>query len=400
MSRIDELISKFCPKGIPFYSLGELGKFYGGITGKSKDDFIDGTAKFITYRNVYSNSALNLNPEDRVKIEHGEKQRTLEYCDVIFTGSSETLDECGLSSVVTKEPDEPLYLNSFCFIFRFNDPSVMLPDFSKHLFRSADLRYQIVKTASGVTRFNVSKKLMEKVTIPVPPIEVQREIVRILDNFTELTAELTAELTTELTARKKQYEFYRDKLLALPNDVEYKTLPDISHNCDRQRRPITKGNREAGAYPYYGASGIVDYVADYIFDGEYLLISEDGANLLARSTPIAFSISGKNWVNNHAHVIHFDFPEMRKYVEIYFNSIDLSKYISGGAQPKLNQDNLSKIPIPVPSLPEVKRIVNILTKFDTLCNDLNSGLPAEIEARRKQYEYYRNKLLSFQVMEG
>lgn len=78
MSRIDELISKFCPKGIPFYSLGELGKFYGGITGKSKDDFIDGTAKFITYRNVYSNSALNLNLEDRVKIEHGEKQRTLQ----------------------------------------------------------------------------------------------------------------------------------------------------------------------------------------------------------------------------------------------------------------------------------------------------------------------------------
>lgn len=122
--------------------------------------------------------------------------------------------------------------------------------------------------------------------------------------------------------------------------------------------------------------------------------------MLARSTPIAFSISGKNWVNNHAHVIHFDLPEMRKYVEIYFNSIDLSKYISGGAQPKLNQDNLNKIPIPVPSLPEVKRIVNILTKFDTLCNDLNSGLPAEIEARQKQYEYYRDKLLAFQVMEG
>lgn len=171
MSRIDEIMSKFCPEGIPFYSLGELGKFYGGITGKSKDDFIDGTAKFITYRNVYSNSALDLNPEDRVKIEHGEKQRTLEYCDVIFTGSSETPDECGLSSVVTKEPDEPLYLNSFCFVFRFNDPSIMLPDFSKHLFRSANLRYQIVKTASGVTRFNVSKKLMEKVTIPVPPIQ-------------------------------------------------------------------------------------------------------------------------------------------------------------------------------------------------------------------------------------
>ncbi len=139
----------------------------------------------------------------------------------------------------------------------------------------------------------------------------------------------------------------------------------------------------------------MDYVADYIFDGDYLLISEDGANLLARSTPIAFSISGKNWVNNHAHVIQFDSMEMRKYVEIYLNAIDLSKYISGGAQPKLNQGNLNKIPIPVPHFGKVKEIVHILTKFDTLCNDLASALPAEIEARRKQYEYYRDKLLTF-----
>ena len=172
-------------------------------------------------------------------------------------------------------------------------------------------------------------------------------------------------------------------------------MPDISLNLDRQRKPVTKGKREYGEYPYYGASGIVDYVSDYVFDGDYLLISEDGANLLARSTPIAFSISGKNWVNNHAHVIRFDSAEMQKYVEIYLNSIDLSKYISGGAQPKLNQDNLNKIPIPVPSFSRVKEIVAILTKFDTLCNDLTSGLPAEIEARRKQYEYYRDKLLTF-----
>ena len=175
----------------------------------------------------------------------------------------------------------------------------------------------------------------------------------------------------------------------------YLTLEDISVNCDRQRQPVTKGNRTAGEYPYYGASGIVDYVADYIFDGDYLLVSEDGANLLARSTPIAFSISGKSWVNNHAHVLKFDSYELRRYVEIYLNSIDLSKYISGGAQPKLNQDNLNKIPIPVPSVDRIKYVVNILDHFDTICNDLTSGLPAEIEARRKQYEYYRDKLLTF-----
>ena len=174
------------------------------------------------------------------------------------------------------------------------------------------------------------------------------------------------------------------------------TLDFIAENCDSLRKPVTSGNREAGEYPYYGASGIVDYVSDYIFDGDYLLVSEDGANLLARSTPIAFSISGKNWVNNHAHVLRFETYTTRRYVEFYLNSIDLSPWISGGTQPKLNQKNLNKINIPLPPLDKQERIVGILDRFDTLCNDLNSGLPAEIEARQKQYEYYRDRLLNFE----
>ncbi|MDR3906465.1 MAG: restriction endonuclease subunit S, partial [Evtepia sp.] len=97
----------------------------------------------------------------------------------------------------------------------------------------------------------------------------------------------------------------------------------------------------------------------------------------------------------HAHVLRFDTYETRRYVEIYLNSIDLSPYITGGAQPKLNQKNLNRIPVPVPSLDEQRRIVSILDRFDALCNDLTSGLPAEIETRKKQYEYYRDKLLSF-----
>ena len=176
------------------------------------------------------------------------------------------------------------------------------------------------------------------------------------------------------------------------------TLDQIAENCDSQRKPVTSGNREPGDIPYYGASGIVDYVKDYIFDGDYLLISEDGANLLARSTPIAFSISGKTWVNNHAHVLRFDEYATRRYVEMYLNSIDLSYYITGAAQPKLNQKNLNKIEIPLPDLEEQKRIIGILDKLFDLCNSMISGLPAEIEARQKQYEYYRDKLLTFKQL--
>ena len=113
MSNLEELIEKLCPDGVEYKTLGELGKFYGGLTGKSKEDFKEGNAKFITYKNVYSNPALDLDVEDRVRIYPDENQRILEYGDVIFTGSSETPDECGFASVLTKKTDEKLYLNSF-----------------------------------------------------------------------------------------------------------------------------------------------------------------------------------------------------------------------------------------------------------------------------------------------
>jgi len=148
-------------------------------------------------------------------------------------------------------------------------------------------------------------------------------------------------------------------------------------------------------YPYYGASGIVDYVEDYIFDGDFLLVSEDGANLLARTSKIAFSISGKNWVNNHAHVLSFNDAVRRKFVEFYIENLDLSRYISAGAQPKLTKDKLNSIPIPQPPYEKQQEIVSILDRFESLVNDITTGLPAEIAARHQQYEYYRDQLLSF-----
>ena len=227
MRKIENLIAEFCPNGVTYKPLAELGNIFGGLTGKSKDDFSNGNATFITYKNVYSNPALDTNPDDTVKIAVGEKQRTLEYGDVVFTGSSETPDECGLSSVVTKKPEKPLYLNSFCFFFRFNNLSIIDPDFAKHLFRSSSLRNQIRKTANGVTRFNVSKNKMSKIEIPIPPLQVQKEIVRILDDFTKFTEELITELTAELTARTKQYEYYSKFLLDFGDDVNTKTLREL-----------------------------------------------------------------------------------------------------------------------------------------------------------------------------
>ncbi|MDA5498629.1 restriction endonuclease subunit S [Yersinia aleksiciae] len=240
-----------------------------------------------------------------------------------------------------------------------------------------------------------------KIPIPCPndpekSLAIQSEIVRILDTFTAFSTELTAELTAELTLRKKQYNYYRDQLLSFDRDkVEFKTLGVLAENLDSNRKPITSGLRETGNIPYYGASGIVDYVKDYIFEGDFLLVSEDGANLLARNTPIAFSISGKTWVNNHAHVLKFDTYAERRFVEYYLNSIDLTTYISGAAQPKLNKKNLESISIPNPSHVEKERIVSTLDKIDTLANSITESLAREIELRQKQYEYYRDLILSF-----
>ena len=137
-------------------------------------------------------------------------------------------------------------------------------------------------------------------------------------------------------------------------------LGEVSVNLDSKRVPITKANREKGNVPYYGASGIVDHVKGYLFDEPLLLVSEDGANLLARTYPIAFSVSGKTWVNNHAHVLRFESAITQRFVELYLNSISLEPYVSGMAQPKLNQKKLSGIPIPLPPLEEQQRIVAVL----------------------------------------
>ena len=249
---------------------------------------------------------------------------------------------------------------------------------------------------SGMGNPKLMSNQVAKIPIPILPLSIQTEIVRILDAFTALTGELR----TELAARKQQYSYYRDQLLTFEEgDVKWIVLGELAENFDSRRKPITSGLRDSGSIPYYGASGIVDYVKDYIFDGDYLLISEDGANLIVRNTPIAFSISGKNWVNNHAHVLKFETYAERRYVEYYLNSIDLTPYISGAAQPKLNQKNLNSIKIPSPSLKEKERTVAILDKFDALTTSLTEGLPREIALRQQQYEYYRELLLSFPKVE-
>ncbi len=413
MSKLEELIAKLCPNGVVYKTMDELGCFYGGLTGKSREDFIEGNAKFITYKNIYSNLSLNLEIDDRVKIESNEKQNTVQYGDVLFTGSSETIDECGFSSVLTTHTDEKLYLNSFCFGFRFFDKSLLLPGFLKYLFRSRELRNAIGKTASGVTRFNVSKKKMGKIKIPIPPLEVQEEIVRILDKFTELTAERTAELTAELPARKKQYEFYRDKLLKIGDHGEWFTISDIFE--------VKNGYTPSKKVALYWENGEVPWfrLEDIRTNGRVLSdsiqhISPLGVKKSGLIKKNSIMISTTATLGEHALVTtdylsnqqitnitikaHFENRLLPKFAFYYCFIIakecfNIANY-SGGI-PIVDQSKFKRLLIPVPPLEEQRRIVEILDRFDKLCNDLTEGLLAEIEARKKQYEYYRDKLLTF-----
>ena len=198
---------------VRWMKMSDIGTFYSGLSGKTKEDFQNGNAKFISYMNIFNNPSLITDVDDRVKILEGEKQNTIQYGDLLFTGSSETPDECGMCSVLTHHTEEKLYLNSFCFGFRFNDLSGINPEFMKFLFRSSVIRKLICKTANGVTRFNISKKEFAKIVIPIPSLAEQDHIASVLDKFYFLVGDLTAGLPAEIEKRRQQYEYYRDKLL-------------------------------------------------------------------------------------------------------------------------------------------------------------------------------------------
>lgn len=373
MSRLNELIQEQCPDGVEFKKLGVICEIKTG-KGITKADAING---------------------GHFPIISGGKYPMGYYNEWNRQANTVTISRVGAYAGFVSYIQEKFYLNDKCFSvipLRQN----IAPHFLFFVLKEFEEKIKVLQSEGGVPTINTKK--VGNIEIPIPPLDVQNEIVRILDTFTSHTAELQTKLQAELQARKEQYEYYRNKLLTFDKDdknVKWMKLPEICENLDKKRKAVTASNRISGPYPYYGASGIVDYVNSYIFEGNYLLVSEDGANLLARSTPIAFSISGKNWVNNHAHVLKFNNIFTQKYIEHYINMIDVAQYISGGAQPKLNQENLNKMLLPVPSQSEQQRIVSILDKFEALVNDLTEGLPAEIAAVQEQYEYYRNKLLTF-----
>jgi type I restriction enzyme S subunit len=176
-----------------------------------------------------------------------------------------------------------------------------------------------------------------------------------------------------------------------PDGVEFCPLEQCCNILDRKRKPVTKSAREAGDYPYYGANGIQDYVSDYIFDGTFILVGEDGSVITDRGTPVVTWASGKIWVNNHAHIIEESGDVLLRYLYHYIQTIDVSPLIHGNI-PKLTGGDFKALQIPVPPLPVQREIVRILDNF----TELTAELTTELTARKQQYMYYRDKLLTFE----
>ena len=273
----------------------------------------------------------------------------------------------------------PATLNNFestvdlpCFDIAEGLNSVFLLEYVKR----KDFYEKVGETADGsrkARRIHAETFLSFSVSLPSPP--EQQKIADCLTSLDELIAAQARKVDALKTHKKGLMEqlFPREgetqPRLRFPEfegagSWSIRNLSEIAENLDSRRVPITSGDREAGDIPYYGASGIVDYVKDFIFDENLLCVSEDGANLLARTYPIAFPISGKTWVNNHAHVLRFEHACTQKFVEIYLNSIKLDDFITGMAQPKLNKAMLNSIPVPRPDIPEQQRIADCLTALD------------------------------------
>jgi len=398
MTHIEQMIKDLCPNGVEWKSLGELGNFYGGLSGKSKEDFKDGNAKFITYLNIGNNPALCLDIEETVKIGPNEKQNIVQYGDVLFTGSSETPDECAMSSVVTEQPTEKLYLNSFCFGFRFNTLEGIEPTFYKHYFRCDAFRKAVRKTANGTTRFNVSKKEFAKLEIPIPPIEIQKNIAECLDKFSALAAELQA----ELQKRRTQYEYYRTRLLTPPHadstanstddcKWEWKTLGEI---CEIKRgvRVVKSELEEEGLFPVYQNS---------LTPLGYYEKANNPANTTFIISAGAAGKVGYSYVDFWAadDCLCITCPKTLNSRFLYYVMLDKQDYflsqVRHASVPRMSRNIVENFKVTLPPLKEQERIVAILDRFDKLITSMAEGIPAEQAAQQKRYEYYRDLLLTF-----
>ena len=396
MSKIFDLINELCPDGVEFRELGALVEISNTGVDKKKNEH-EKEVRLLNFVDVFRNQYINNSTPTMIVTASDRKiiDCSIEKGDVFITPSSEILDEIGYSAMATENIDNAVY-SYHIMRLRIFDFNILSPSYLNYIFSSSGIRNQIRKNAQGITRFGLTLPKWKSIKLPVPPMEVQREIVRILDSFTLLTAELTA----ELTARKKQYEFYRDFLLSFDEldknggGCELKMLGEICDliaGGDISKDKVSKEKDIKFKFPIY-SNGIGDN-ALYGFTDEPRVMKQ------------CVTISARGTIGYCALRLDPFYPIVRlicaipksnitaQFLKYFLDTQKISVPTSG--IPQLTIPMVAKIKIPVPSPQTQQKVVEILDKFDTLVNSITEGLPREIELRRKQYEHYRELLLNF-----
>lgn len=381
MSKLDELINKLCPNGVEFKKLSELmtPNPKSKIGAKKAEQMLKGEYPFYTSgKSVYyinehmvdgENIFVNDGGQADIKYYDGKSS----YADHVISFRPINVNGKYLYYVLMKKKE---YIN-------------------EKMFRGSGIK-------------NINKNDFFNMLLPVPPLEVQCEIVRILDNFTLLSAELSA----ELSARQKQYEYYKNLLLepkANYKNVKFMKLRDIGQ-VKMCKRILKSQTNSISGIPFYkiGTFGkepdayiseetYKEYINKYNYPkkGDILISCAGtiGRTIVYDGQPAYFQDSNIVWLEHNEKIV------LNKYL-MYCYSLEPWNISTGGTIARLYNDNILRAEIPVPPLEEQERIVNILDRFDKLCNDISEGLPAEIEARKKQYEYYRDKLLTFKELKS
>ena len=402
MSRIDELIARLCPDGVEFKDLGECAAYSDTRIDASELDETD----FVGVDNLLQNTA---GKADASYPPNTARLTAYEVGDILLGNIRPYLKKIWLANDSGGCSGDVLAIR----IAEAYRPKLM-PEFLYRLLASDVFFSYNMQHAKGAKMPRGSKEAILKYRIPVPPLEVQREIVKVLDAFTQLEAELETELKVELDARRRQYRHYRDALFALGNqDVSWTTMSEVGEFF-RGRR-FTKDDyapdgveciHYGDIYTQYGvaATATVSHVRSDMMP--ILRFAKRGDVVIAGVGETVEDV-GKAvaWLGDGEVAIHDDCFAFRhslnpKFVSYYFQTTafhaEKNKFVARAKVKRLSGESLGKLAIPVPPLAEQARIVAILDAFDALVNDLTSGLPAEIAARRRQYAHYRDRLLSFQ----
>lgn len=381
MSRIDDLIAEYCPDGVKHQTLGEIGEFIRG-NGIQKRDFQDSGFGCIHYGQIYTYYGLFADhTKSFIDPNLAEKRKKAYKGDLVIATTSENEEDVCKACAWLGE--EPIAISGDAYIFRHHQN----PKYISYCFQSELFQSQKKKYITGTKVLRVNGDAMAKIHVPVPPLPVQEEIVRILDSFSSLEAELEA----ELEARRKQYTHYRDELLKF----ERVLIASLGELCKISvgRKNGTAG--EFGEYPYVNAgTSMSGFVNEWSEEGDCVTTPSRGQGGMGF---VAYQAS-RFWCGPLCYVMRSKHSDvMIKYVYYYLCShkADILGLVHEGGTPAINKSELAGLRILVPPFEEQQRIVSILNRFDKLTNDLSSGLPAEIEARHKQYEYYRDRLLSF-----